>query len=624
MIPDRVVEEVRARADIVELIGEEIPLKRAGKEFRALCPFHNEKTPSFYVVPAKNLFKCFGCGEAGDAFTFLMKRGMSFTDAVRHIAARVGIEIPEETGSRRQEDPNRPIYEAVAFAADWFQEQLWSDAGEKARRYLESRELDRKAAERFALGYAPDSWRAFRDAAHKHGIDDAILLAAGLIKQPEQSDREPYDRFRDRLIFPIAEVSGRWIAFGGRIVGPQREGAPKYLNSPETEIYRKGQLLYGLNWARNAIRREKKVLLVEGNMDFVSLAARGVDNVVAALGTAMTDEQAQIISRYAKQAILLYDSDTAGLKATFRTGDALLKAGVEPLVVTLPLGEDPDTLIRRGGSETLAGHIGRAVDVLDRKLQILEERGFFQDIEGIRRALDRLLPTIRATSDEALRDIYVARVEQRTGVRRATIERELRHTGPSQYRPQQGGHDAPRRGPEVRAEAQQARAAGWGAERLLLQLMLRDAERVTQAAAAVSAEQFRDPVHRRIFEALVQRGVPEGDPPADWGLPAPVLERFRQIRAEPVEFVEGDRVFDDAVADLLVCGVVLRLDEVRDRLSLAEGAELDRLQREETELHRELRALGVGKSRLGFKVSRRYRRFTRGRTERLEPPTGGD
>src|SRR5262245_2731023 len=232
MIAEHVIDEVRARVDLVEIIGEHVSLRRAGKDFRGLCPFHHDKNPSFYVTPSKGFYKCFSCGESGDAFTFLMKRqGLTFPDAVRQVAARVGVDIPEET-TRPQEDPNRALYEAIAFAADFYKEQLWdSSVGQRARAYLNTRELTREMAERFSLGYAPDSWRGLREAAQKHGITDDVLLAAGLIKEGEK-DKDPYDRLRDRLIFPIAELGGRWVGFGGRVLGRAPEGVPKYLNSP--------------------------------------------------------------------------------------------------------------------------------------------------------------------------------------------------------------------------------------------------------------------------------------------------------------------------------------------------------------------------------------------------------
>ncbi len=628
MIPAHVVDEVRARADLVEIIGEHLTLRRAGKEFSALCPFHHEKTPSFYVVPAKGFYKCFGCGESGDAFTFLMKRqGLSFQDAVRQIAARVGVEVPEVESVRAQDEPNRALYEAIAFAADFYKEQLWdSPGGQRARAYLSTRELTREMAERFGVGYAPDGWRTLREAAQKHGITDDVLLGAGLIKEVERKDgeteKEPYDRLRDRLIFPIADLGGRWIGFGGRVLGKAAEGVPKYLNSPETAIYHKGKMLYGLNWSRNAIRREKTVLVVEGYMDYVSLAARGVDNVVAGLGTAMTEEQAELLRKYSQQALLLYDSDTAGLKATFRTGDALLRSGVEPLVVSLPPGEDPDSVVRKGGPDALSVYLAKAVDVLDRKLQILQERGFFEDIEGRRRALDRLLPTLRAAADPALKDIYIDRVAKHTGVRPETLERELTNEGkfrsprtPPEARPAQ-----PRR--EPRGEH---REREWASERLLLTLLVRDADRIRNAAEVLPPELLRDPAHRQLYEAMLEHGALPDEPPASFRLSPAARQRLAELRADPLEMVEGDRVFDDAVAGIRVGGLQLRLDELRRRMSLASAEQWADLQREEQRLLQELRDLGFNRGKLGFKVSPRLRRYLKHtRTERPGPSTGGN
>ena len=382
------------------------------------------------MTPSKGFYKCFSCGESGDAFTFLMKKqGLTFPDAVRQVAARVGVDVPEVESPRAQDEPNRALYEAIAFAADFYKEQLWeSNAGQRARAYLNTRELTREMAERFGLGYAPDAWRSLREAAQKHGIADEVLLAAGLIKEGEK-DKEPYDRLRDRLIFPIADLGGRLIGFGGRILGRAAEGVPKYLNSPETPIYHKGRTLYGLNWSRNAIRREKSVVVVEGYMDYVSLAARGVDNVVAGLGTAMTEEQAMFCASTRSRPCC----STTAIRPVSRPRSALAMPFCVPasnrLVVSLPAGEDPDSLVRKGGAEALSAHLAKAVDVLDRKLQILQERRFFDDIEGRRRALDHLLPTLRAAADPALKDIYVDRVAKQTGVRRETLERELTNEG---------------------------------------------------------------------------------------------------------------------------------------------------------------------------------------------------
>ena len=415
MIPDHVIDEVRDRADIVEIIGEAVQLKKAGREFKANCPFHEERTPSFYVVPHKGFYKCFGCGKAGSVFDFVMERqGMDFVEAVKYVAGRAGVEVTEVHGRKPEEDPNRPYYEITAFAQVWFREQLLDDvAGRDAREYLDGRGIDAEVAERFELGYAPDEWRAFREAALKHGFEEELMLELGLLKQSERS-KEPYDGFRGRVMFPIKGVSGRVIAFGGRILETTSGDGPKYINSPETPIYQKGRNLYGLSRAKGSIRREKEALVVEGYMDAVSIAAVGFENVVAPLGTALTPEQALLISRYAKRVLLLYDSDGAGLKATFKAGDVLLEAGVHPSVVTFPDGEDPDTYVRAHGADEMKKLLRHSIDIIERKLQILEEKNYFSSIDRRRSAVDRLLPTLRAVVDPTLRDLYVDRVSKET------------------------------------------------------------------------------------------------------------------------------------------------------------------------------------------------------------------
>jgi DNA primase len=596
MIPENVVDEVRGRADIVEIIGEQVNLKRAGKEFRALCPFHHEKTPSFYVHPSKGFFKCFGCGESGDVFSFLMKRGgLGFQEAVRDLAGRYGIEIPDE---RQQEgdEPNKRVYEAIAFAADLFREQFLDETiGAAARGYLERRGISSEAAERFRIGYAPHEWRRLRDAAHKHGIEDDVLLDAGLIKESERSE-EPYDRFRDRLIFPIADIGGRLVAFGGRTLAANTEGVPKYLNSPETPIYHKGQMLYGLNWSRGAIRREGAALLVEGYMDYVSLASRGIENVVAGMGTALTPEQASLLGRYTGKVLLLYDSDTAGLKATFRTADALLKAGVHPLVVTLPSGEDPDSIARQGGVEALKPYLSGAIDVVERKIAMLQERGWFTDIEGVRRALDRLLPTIRATVDPTLRDIYIARVAERTGVRRETLEEETAEPEQINY--------APRRPAPPKRETSRRKGEAYSSERFLVLLLLRDPARIDAAAQRLTEADFQDPRYRAIFEVLASGRRVEDLP----DLVGPAAQAaIEEIKADPIEIIDANLTFEAAVADIRVPGLFLQVQYVNDRLEKAGEEEQTELMRRKIDLLSELQRLGVD-ARLGYKTSMRYRK----------------
>lgn len=584
MIPDHVVEEVRERAEIIEVVGEFVQLKRSGKDFKGLCPFHQEKTPSFYVVPTKGFYKCFGCGESGDVFSFLMKhQGLSFQEAVEKLAARYGVEVPRRDAP--QDDVHAPLREAVAFAADFYQRQLReTEAGEKARRYLESRGVGTDAIERFLIGYAPDEWRGLREAAATHGIDDDVLEAAGLIKHSDRVE-EPYDRFRHRIIFPITERGGRVVAFGGRVLSGASPNAPKYLNSPETPLYTKGSILYGLHWAKAAIRREEAALVVEGYMDYVSLAAHGVEHVVAALGTSMTEEQAALLARYTRQALILYDSDSAGLRATFRTGDALLRAGVHPLVVSLPSGEDPDSVVRAGGRSALVPFLEDAVDVLDRKLQILEERAYFEDVDGTRKAIDGLLPTLRAASDQALRDIYIDRVAKRTGVRRETLEREAAE--PERFT---AGAPRPRPPSRPRAPTEATKRHREADERGLLLLMVRDEGRIVQAADLLEPDAFRHPDHRELYTAMVAAGSADAER-LELGPAARAL--LESLQAAPDDLGETDRVFANVIDGFKIRALQDRLAEIEQRIADAEGKEQEELVERKQELRRELDGLST-------------------------------
>jgi len=582
VIPDDVVDEVRARADIVEVIGEHVALKRAGKEFKARCPFHEERTPSFYVVPSKGFYKCFGCGESGDVFTFLMKRmGLSFLDAVRLVAERAGVEI-REVSRQGGEDPYRHFHEANSFAQEFFEKSLWEGkTGKDARAYLQGRGIGREAAERFGLGYAPDAWRALREGSAVHGIDDAVLLEVGLLIQREER-KEPYDRFRNRVIFPIESTSGRTLAFGGRVLGEGSKGMPKYLNSPESPVYHKGKVLYGLSWAKNAIRREEGALVVEGYMDAVSLAATGIENVVAPLGTSMTEDQARLLTRYCSRVFLLFDSDSAGLKATFRAGDILLAAGLHPAVVTLPPGEDPDTIIQKEGPEGIREYLSQAVDVLDRKFQILEERDYFSSIERTRGAVDRLLPTLRAAKDPALRDIYVAKVAERTGVRRETLDAELekRDTRASVRPRVRTGPALPPRG--------SGQSVDLGAERKLLLLLVQFRDYVDLAAERLGPEEFSDPALRAVFQALVEDPELALSTP---GMDQTVAERLEELLGDPERLSEASRVFEDTVgqikegqlgarADRLRADMTSETDPSKQQIIAQELEEIARLRRE--------------------------------------------
>lgn len=495
MIPDEIIEQVRDAADLVGVIGETVTLKKTGADWRGPCPFHGGTHRNFSVLPRKGMYYCFVCHAAGDVFTWYMKRaGLDYPSAVREVARRVGIVIPERA-AREGPDPREPLFAAVAASHDWFARQLRESAeAAGARRYLEEREIRLEQASELGLGFAPRGKAVLEELA-RLGLDEAVILEAGLAVRREDGSVAP--RFRSRLIFPIHDLRGRVVAFGGRLLGP---GEPKYLNSPESPVYHKGGVLYNMHAARNAIRQEGAVLLVEGYFDVLRLVLAGIEHVVAPLGTALTAEQAALLRRVAPAAILLYDSDSAGLRATFRAGDELLRHGVRVRVATLPEGEDPDSLVRAGGAKALQPVLKDALDLLERKLQLLDRRGWFDGVEHRRDALDRLLPTLRAATDPITRDLYAGLVAERIGISREVLEGELRSApAPVIAAPAPHRADSP---PPPRARPR----SGARMEGLLLRAICADQSWLERARARITPERFEVPAYRAIYEALLAEG----------------------------------------------------------------------------------------------------------------------
>ena len=495
MIPDETVDQVRESADLVSLIGEAVELKRTGSDYRGPCPFHGGTHRNFAVIPKKNRYYCFVCHASGDVFSWLMKRfGMDYPTAVREAARRTGIVIPETPG-RNGPDPREPLFEAVAVAQDWYTRQLLEspDAAD-ARSYLEGREIPLDTAGEHGLGYAP-AGRGFLTAMKELGVDEKVLLEAGLTAQ--RDDGRVVSRFRSRLLFPIHDLRGRAVGFGGRLLV---SGEPKYLNTPETPIFHKGKQLYNLHQAKSAIRKEESVILVEGYFDVFRLVLAGVEHVVAPLGTALTGDQAGLLRRFARSATLLYDSDAAGLRATFRAGDELLRHGVRVRVATMPEGQDPDSLVRKGGAAALQPILDDGIDLLERKIQLLERKGWFEGVEHQREALDRLLPTIRAAADPITRDLYLKAVSERTGVSREVLREQAaaRAAAPAAPPPEAR---VPARARPVRT-VRRRRPEDLGAERDLLRVLMKEPAWLERAASEVPAEWFETAALREVYEAL--------------------------------------------------------------------------------------------------------------------------
>jgi DNA primase len=502
MIPEETIEQVRDSVDLVGLIGESVALKRTGSDYRGPCPFHGGTNRNFAVIPKKGRYYCFVCHESGDVFSWFMKRhGMSYPDAVREVARRTGITIPERA-ERAGPDPHEPLFGAAAAAHDWFTRQLLElPEAKNAREYLERREIPLETAGMLGLGFAPPG-KSFLTAMAQLGLEESVLLRAGLAAQRE--DGEVSARFRGRLLFPIHDLRGRTVGFGGRLLGP---GEPKYLNSPETEIFHKGRQLYNLHQAKGPIRKEESVILVEGYFDVLRLVLAGVEHVVAPLGTALTPDQAALLRRFTPAATLLYDSDQAGLRATFRSGDELLRQSLRVRVATLPPGEDPDTLVRKGGVPALDAVMRDAVDLFERKIQLLERRGWFEGVEHRRDAVDRLLPTIRSAADPITRELYLSLASQRAGVSKEVLERELASA------PTPSSLDSATTGTRTPSpEAHRVRARR-NPETQLLTAMLTGPEWIAKAREEIAPSLLESPRLREVFEALIKTEVPSDQLP---------------------------------------------------------------------------------------------------------------
>ncbi len=508
-IPEELVNSIRSQADIVDVVSDYVTLRRSGKNYMGLCPFHDEKTPSFSVNPEKQIFHCFGCGKGGSVFTFLVEHeNVTFVEAVRHIARRLNITIPDTQGEREAGSEAESLARVTRFAALFFHDRLLnSDRESVVRKYAEKRGLSEETIKSFGLGYAPDSWNDLLSAAREKGIGADWLVKAGLAKAGEQ---RTYDAFRNRLIFPIQAPSGRVVGFGGRALSD--EDQPKYLNSPESPIYRKSQVLYGLYQARDALRRQGRALVVEGYMDLLGLHEQGIQGVVALCGTALTREQARLLARYGQQAYLVYDSDQAGVRATWRAIEPLVESGLWTRVVRLPEDYDPDSYVREHGPDGFMKLVEQADSPADfmgyhANLQASGERDeVFRTLAGL----------IRNTSNLVHREMYREEAERRFPALQGLLASELRRASSPPGPPGPGGPGGPGGprgpgGPGIVGRDRQATPAAparYGDERVerdLVQLMLSDRTIAELVEGQLEPQDFKYPLYRRIVEQCLAR-----------------------------------------------------------------------------------------------------------------------
>ncbi len=530
--------QVRQLVDLVEIVGERLPLKQRGQNYIALCPFHQEKTPSFNVNPARQIFHCFGCGAGGDVFTFVMEMDkVSFPEALRTLAERSGVALPKgesSESSRRTGEVLDAIYQANSIACELYERSLKSSqSAAKAQDYLKDRGVTGQTAKRFRLGWAPPGWNTLLDSAKEQDFTPEILSKAGLVVQNERGGY--YDRFRERLVFTITNASGRPVAFGARTLDP--DGQPKYLNSSETDIYNKSKALYGLREASDAIRKEKRLLVVEGYMDVLRLSQEGIEAVVATCGTALTPEHGKTLGRYAENIIVVFDGDTAGVAAALKAGDTLLEGGVSPSVVLLPEGEDPDSFVSKNGPDALNLMVDKAQDFLAFKWDRSALEHGTDTVEGRHAVVADMLDSVALVGDDMKSRMHVHEIADRAAVDENLVLKAL-------SRRKQGGRTRQEPSAEVPQESVGWRAPDW--QKRMLALMLDQPDVCLEVDEIVGVDGFSDELGKRIAQKLIELSRTGDQPSATLVMGQDTDPRETRAVAELAQFTLGKTGLDEA------------------------------------------------------------------------------
>lgn len=513
-----VIDEVKQRLDVLDVVGGYVRLQKAGRNYKAACPFHSERTPSFFVFPDRQTWRCFGaCAEGGDIFAFVMKKeGVEFPEALRILAERAGVPLRREPDGEGDQRRAR-LREVVQAAASFFRQALAGESGGAARAYLAERQVSRDAVDAFHLGYAPDSWDALLTHLRGRGFEPAQLLEAGVVVQ---GDRGIYDRFRHRLMFTVRDERGRICGFAGRVLPGAESSGAKYVNTPQTPIFDKGGLIYGLDLAAEAIRRERLAVIVEGYMDVIAAHQHGFANVVATMGTALTERQVGLIKRYSRNLVLALDPDAAGSEATLRDIEVVTEAGdreavpvptwrgivahqetlaTDIRVIALPDSRDPDELIR-SEPETWRRLVQDAKPVLDHLFEARAARADVDSPRGRSQLVDELLPVVGAVADSVVQAHYLQRLARLARVDEDTLRQRLRPSG----RPRRRGGIA-----EAPAPARpDSRRTGDAREEFCLAILFRYPE-VRQRGEQLSADLFTLSEYREIFRAWQREPDPE-------------------------------------------------------------------------------------------------------------------
>ncbi len=504
MIPEDIINEIKYRNDIETAISQYVNLKRRGKNLVGLCPFHSEKTPSFTVYPENGSFYCFGCGVGGDVFTFTgLIENLDYIESVKLLAERSGITLPQDGYDDSMQRLKKRIYDINRDTARFFHAFLMSPGGKWALDYLTGRGLTLKTIKHFGLGAAPDSWDALIHHLKEKGYTESDMLAANVIGKSERGSL--YDRFRKRVMFPIINIRGNIVAFSGRAMpGDDKQGG-KYVNTADTPVYKKSENLFGINFAKNVC--SERVILVEGNMDVISLHQAGFENTVAPLGTAFTTEQANLLSRYTKEIVLMLDADAAGQKAVRRASELLENTGLSVRVVVVPDGKDPDEYIKKNGKERFAALLEGAVSDMEYKLLTAAKDINLDNEDGRLKYLAAAAEIIAASDDIMTRDIYIGRLSEKYGVSRTALNARIEELRKRNRRQKQKKEISDIIRPkftkdDINPERRKS-VKGTAAEETLIAVLLKNPDFYKIAAEKLPPEKMLTSLNRRIYETIL-------------------------------------------------------------------------------------------------------------------------
>ncbi len=548
-IPDTIIEAVQARSDIVEVISRYVPLKKAGRNFKAPCPFHNEKTPSFVVSPDKQIYHCFGCGAGGNVFSFLMKQeGLQFPEVIEMLAENAGIVLPRDISRGGPSELDNRLYKINELASGFFQENLANNRS--AKEYLASRGVGGEAINKFKMGCAPDAWEALINFLKTKGIEASLVEKAGLAVSNDKGGH--YDRFRKRITFPIIDLKDRILGFGARVMD---SSLPKYINSPETPIYSKGRNLYGLNFSREAIKKKGHALIVEGYLDFLVPYQAGIQNIIATLGTALTVDQAKLLKRFAKTMVLVYDPDEAGESASLRGLDIFVSEDMNVYIAELPQGLDPDGYIRKNGAEDFIKLIKSSKNIFDYKFDKLSRRFNPADTGGKAAIVNEMLPTISKIGNAVARSEMLKKLAQRLSVDEDAVKAELK-----KVKPDFSERVTIVRGPEIKRDAKKAEIA------VLAVLLDANGDYADIVKRRLALEEIKSSALRDIIGAILALRKDNKEINA-----ARLINHFgsssesASLISEAVNMLDS---LDDKKKALDDCIVRIKKDNMKDRLTL--------------------------------------------------------